>query len=394
MKIHSLSMAAAVLLSLAIANTSFASEQEGQWYVSGLATYIDPADNRRLKDEFAGAQLGFGRAFSEYWNAELEIDFLDVSGDEGARDVDFTGVALNGMFVLNRAGAVSPYLLGGIGALNFDPDNNAGDDTDLQLQFGPGVLIDLGTERLALRAEVLARWADSDPHDATDMLINVGVQFAFGGEKEEPVIVPPPPLDSDGDGVTDDLDQCPNTPQGVVVDEVGCPVDSDGDGVADYLDQCPDTPLGATVDEVGCPMDTDGDGVLDGIDQCPNTIKGALVDSVGCGYKLTGAQFGFDSAEITADGSELLDEVADRMVNEFPEITVTVEGYTDSRGDENYNQGLSLRRADAAKQELVSNGVAADRITTVGMGESNPVASNDTDEGRAANRRVVLKVDQ
>jgi OOP family OmpA-OmpF porin len=392
MKLRLLSLAVA-LMSSVIASAAIASEQEGQWYVSGLATYIDPADNRRLKDEFAGAQFGFGRAFSEHWNAELEIDFLDVSGDNGARDVDFTGVALNGMFVLNRAGAISPYLLGGIGALNFDPDNNAGDDTDLQLQIGPGVLIDLGTERLALRAEVLARWSDSDPHDATDMLVNVGLQFAFGGEKGKAVIVPPPPLDSDGDGVTDDLDQCPNTPQGVSVDEVGCPLDSDGDGVPDYLDQCPNTPQGATVDDVGCPMDTDGDGVFDGIDQCPDTIKGALVDSVGCGYKLTGAQFGFDSAEITANGGELLDEVADRMVNDYPDISVTVEGYTDSRGDENYNQGLSLRRAESAKQELVSKGVPEDRITTVGMGESNPVASNDTDAGRAENRRVVLMVD-
>jgi len=90
------------------------------------------------------------------------------------------------------------------------------------------------------------------------------------------------PTDSDGDGVYDGIDKCPNTPRGAVVDRVGCPVDSDHDGVPDGIDKCPNTPAGATVDSVGCPHDSDGDGVLDGIDKCPNTPRGALVDAVGC----------------------------------------------------------------------------------------------------------------
>jgi outer membrane protein OmpA-like peptidoglycan-associated protein len=90
------------------------------------------------------------------------------------------------------------------------------------------------------------------------------------------------PSDADGDKVLDGLDQCQGTPNGVIVDAKGCPMDSDGDGVADGPDQCADTPKGATVDAKGCPMDSDGDGVSDGLDQCPATPKGVTVDAKGC----------------------------------------------------------------------------------------------------------------
>jgi outer membrane protein OmpA-like peptidoglycan-associated protein len=90
------------------------------------------------------------------------------------------------------------------------------------------------------------------------------------------------PLDADRDRVADGLDQCPDTPAGATVNSVGCPADVDRDGVLDGLDQCPDTPLGATVDVSGCPKDSDGDKVLDGIDKCPDTPAGVVVDAAGC----------------------------------------------------------------------------------------------------------------
>jgi outer membrane protein OmpA-like peptidoglycan-associated protein len=90
------------------------------------------------------------------------------------------------------------------------------------------------------------------------------------------------PLDTDGDGVFDGLDQCPGTAKGCTVNAHGCPSDADGDGVCDGIDKCPDTPKGATVDASGCPMDSDGDGVFDGIDTCPGTPKGCTVDAKGC----------------------------------------------------------------------------------------------------------------
>lgn len=91
-----------------------------------------------------------------------------------------------------------------------------------------------------------------------------------------------PAVDSDGDGVPDTRDKCPNTPHGAKVDEKGCPKDADGDGVADGIDKCPNTPKGVKVDSDGCPMDSDKDGVFDGPDQCPDTPKGAKVDAKGC----------------------------------------------------------------------------------------------------------------
>ena len=90
------------------------------------------------------------------------------------------------------------------------------------------------------------------------------------------------PLDSDGDKVFDGLDRCEKTPKGCTVDATGCPGDGDRDGVCDGVDQCADTPAGATVDAKGCPKDSDGDGVFDGIDQCAETRKGCTVDAQGC----------------------------------------------------------------------------------------------------------------
>jgi outer membrane protein OmpA-like peptidoglycan-associated protein len=90
------------------------------------------------------------------------------------------------------------------------------------------------------------------------------------------------PKDADGDGVTDNLDRCPNTPAGTPVDANGCPRDSDGDGVTDLSDKCPNTPAGTAVDASGCPKDSDGDGVLDAADKCPNTPAGTPVDATGC----------------------------------------------------------------------------------------------------------------
>lgn len=148
---------------------------------------------------------------------------------------------------------------------------------------------------------------------------------------------------------------------------------------------------GAAAAVVAAPVgDSDDDGVNDDLDQCPNTIEGALVNDAGCGIKLTGAHFKFDSDELNLDAESLLDELAIRMA-QYPDINVRVEGHTDSTGDEAYNVDLSQRRAQAAVDYLVSQGVAESRFEAVGLGSANPVASNDTEEGRTANRSVVFK---
>lgn len=107
--------------------------------------------------------------------------------------------------------------------------------------------------------------------------VEAGLVYRIGGAK-----------DTDGDGVSDKNDKCPNTPTGVKVDESGCPVDTDKDGVPDHLDKCPNTPAGVRVDGSGCPIDSDGDGVADYLDKCPNTPRGTKVDASGCSIDADG----------------------------------------------------------------------------------------------------------
>jgi len=206
------------------------------------------------------------------------------------------------------------------------------------------------------------------------------------------------PLDSDGDGVPDYLDKCPGTPKGVKVDADGCPIDTDGDGVPDYLDKCPGTPAGVKVDKDGCPLDSDGDGVPDYLDKCPGTPRGVPVDENGCppeGIVVRGTEwavegqvlFAVNKAVLTPQAETLLGKVVDYL-KKNPQYHVEIQGHTDSTGPKAWNDTLSQMRADSVRDFLVAGGVPADRLTAKGYGWADPIASNDTKEGRQQNRRV------
>ena len=201
-------------------------------------------------------------------------------------------------------------------------------------------------------------------------------------------------IDSDSDGVVDRLDECPSTPQGASVDARGCEPDGDGDGVTDRLDRCPNTPAGAEVDKHGCELDGDGDGVVDRLDKCPGTAPGTPVDNSGCALALTvkleNVNFELDSAKLTADSTATLDDAV-QILTRHADLKVEIAGHTDSQGAEDYNQGLSERRAQTVADYLVSNGANADNISVKGYGEAEPVADNNTEKGRADNRRVELR---
>jgi OOP family OmpA-OmpF porin len=201
-------------------------------------------------------------------------------------------------------------------------------------------------------------------------------------------------LDSDGDGVVDRLDDCPGTPAGTRVNENGCPFDADGDGVADDRDRCPGTPAGAKVDQYGCELDDDGDGVVNSQDKCPGTPANTPVDNSGCTlaseYELVGVNFEFDSAKLTADSTATLNDAL-KVLMRHSDLEVEVAGHTDNMGSVEYNQGLSQRRAQAVADYLIGKGAKAANITVKGYGELQPVADNDTEEGRAANRRVEFR---
>lgn len=219
------------------------------------------------------------------------------------------------------------------------------------------------------------------------------------------------PTDADGDGVPDDQDRCPGTPRGAKVNSEGCPAeaDADGDGVADDQDRCPNTPRGTKVNSDGCPADSDGDGVADDRDRCPDTPRGSKVDSRGCPEEaekapaaaaapvvtktplvLQGVNFETNSARLTSDSTPNLDRVAESL-KAHPDVRVEIAGYTDSTGSKDVNKRLSKARAESVRDYLAAHGVAASRMETKGHGPDNPIADNRTAAGRAKNRRVELK---
>lgn len=227
--------------------------------------------------------------------------------------------------------------------------------------------------------------------------------------------------DSDGDGVVDSADECPNTKGPVRMN--GCP-DTDGDGIADAKDACPKVKGSAAAngcpdidndgifdseDECpntfglakfkGCP-DTDGDGIMDKNDNCP-TVKG-VASNKGCPEvtvetkkvfqeALRGINFETSRSIIKGNSYPILDKVVSVMRNN-PDYKLSIEGHTDSQGDDAMNLKLSQDRAAAVKSYLVGKGIASNRMTSLGFGETRPVADNNTREGRAMNRRVEFKV--
>ena len=254
---------------------------------------------------------------------------------------------------------------------------------------------------------------------------------------------PPPPLltpDRDGDGIADDRDACPDvkggptddpTTNGCPVDHDkdaivdvedacpdvagartddpktnGCPLDRDKDGVGDADDACPDVPGVGTHDPKtnGCPADRDTDGILDPVDACPDVPGPVSSDP-----KKNGCPLAFvkdDQIQITEQvtfrsGLADLDPISDvlldavlKVMQAHPEIAkVRIEGHTDNKGSAPLNERLSKARAAAVATWLVKHGIDRSRLTSTGFGMAKPIDTNDTNEGRANNRRVELHIE-
>lgn len=354
---HPLRSTVIAVLALSASTTAIAGQDVGDVYVVPQAGYTW-LDNDRLSDDDNFLGFAFGRHFSEAISLELAITSGEY--DLGAsQELELRSYTLDALHIFARDAVVSPYITAGIGLLRNAPDG--GDKEHYEMaQAGLGLFINVaeknnGALKFALRPEVKARWAfpsGNDPQDKyLDYLAGLGFQFSFGDARPEPA---PPPAPAP---------QPPPPPPPPPQPEP--PRDSDGDGVIDPRDKCPDTPRGVAVDADGCPR------------------RGTAT--------LQGVTFEFNSSNLTSDSRPVLDEVAADL-KRYPRLKIELQGHTDSVGADAYNMKLSAERANAVRVYLVEQGVPEQQLTSRGYGETQPVADNKTDEGRAQNRRVVMNV--
>ena len=201
--------------------------------------------------------------------------------------------------------------------------------------------------------------------------------------------------DTDGDGINDDKDQCPNSAKNIPIDETGCMVDFDKDGIGDLNDQCIGTLTGAITDSKGCEIDSDHDGVTNSKDLCNNTAKNTIINIVGCKKDerlvLKGVNFASASDTLLPKSLQQLETIVTTLKH-HPKINIEVIGHTDNKGKKALNLALSHRRATMVKNYFIRKGLNKDHITAVGYGESQPISSNQTEQGRNDNRRVELMI--
>ena len=231
--------------------------------------------NQPLKDNvYFGGRIGY-----QGWRwlgIEGAAGFVPTEEDvtSNAKKVDWMHAGGDLMFTPWASRYGGPFLLAGGQWGQLKPSGGGDKVNQGNADYGGGLLFWL-TDGIGVRFEArqllwIPKETSNDKKNTT--IVGGGLTFALGSR----------PRDTDGDGVPDHRDKCPDTPKGARVDATGCPHDADGDGVLDGLDSCPGTPKGATVNQYGCPSDTDKDGVFDGIDQCPDTPAGAKVDEKGC----------------------------------------------------------------------------------------------------------------
>ncbi len=360
----------------------------------GAAFLYEFSDRARDSDEGQGFSASFGWPLTSYgyekWAAELTFHAIERDREVDGNPDYQRGLMLDLVYDFGGS-SIKPFALAGIGAIQNDV---RGDEHEhFGLNVGGGALIPLNWHGVAVRAEgrVLGQLDDKSVPDEdvlVDYRVSIGLQV---------------PLTSFFDvGDHGDAGAAPACGLAVVDPVTGradCGADLDRDGVLDSLDQCPATPAGTAVDAKGCTLnltdDSDGDGVTNVLDLCPGTPAGVKVDEKGCvvgqTLVLRGVNFENDQAVLDLAARAILDDVSTSMKNQA-NVSVEIGGHTDSNGSDTYNQMLSQERAESVRQYLISHGIEASRLTAMGYGESKPVASNDTAEGRSENRRVEFKL--
>ncbi|MCE7903799.1 MAG: hypothetical protein DYH20_14465 [Gammaproteobacteria bacterium PRO9] len=334
------------------AGTALAADDSTGWNAGASAVFGEyDFDNNQIDDKSTGFKLFTGYRINKWLGLEGSYHNFgrfkeDLPAPDGDVQVDIDGFSVTGLLFAPLSKDFEAFAKAGW--YTFDQQAIV-DDTVTSRNSPDGLTLGAGaraylSDRFAVRAD--ADWFDID--DADLWSINLGIEYLFGKPaRPAPVVAavaaPPPP------------------PPPAPPPPPPAPKDSDHDGVMDNNDKCPGTPAGATVDADGCEVQL--------------VLKGVL--------------FSTNSATLTASDQSILDSVA-KTLAERTGYTVAVVGHTDNTGSDAYNQSLSQRRADAVRDYLVSQGIPAGSLSAVGMGESEPIATNDTADGRAENRRVTL----
>jgi len=305
---------------------------EGQFYIAPGLQWLD-FDADRMLDNETGFTLGLGYDFTNRLSGEINV--FDMELDGTGPDEDLFQYRFDLLYSFERQlGTFTPFIVGGAGHNDFSQNEETVWDA------GVGVKYQIN-ENLALRTAFRKFWGmDEHMHDYG---VDMALVYSFGGSTAAPARPAAP----------------------VAAAPAAAPADADRDGVLDGSDACPDTPSTHRVDSRGCSI--------------PVQEVARITLNV---------QFDFDQSVVKAEYSDEIQEVAD-FLREHPDTVAALEGHTDSMGTDEYNQSLSQRRVDAVRQALIDQfGIAANRVRAQGFGEARPVASNDTADGRAQNRRV------
>ena len=308
------------------------------------------------------------------------IDFTYVNVDENPGTVkSLWQLAFSGQYELELSDLyyVDPYAFAGLG-FEYVSGSRRGFENQMYAEIGAGLKFPVNNNFSIVAESRGIHILDKNRNDEkNEFALLIGMSMPFHIEKEVP--------DQDHDGVLNAQDLCPNTPFGVEVNSDGCPIPPKMKIVKAVEPKVP---------EIIVETDSDHDGVVDNLDKCPNTPKGFLVNKVGCGIKKRlEVHFKSDSANLAAGSVQEISRFA-RYLERMPHVTVTIEGYTDSSGYLSKNIVLSRQRANAVKKALISLGISPKRIKAVGKGPLNPIANNETKEGRALNRRIEAIIHQ
>lgn len=311
-----------------------------------------------------GAQMQFNN-LGTLLMPELSVLYSNADFENNMGDSDIYRIALNGVYEYATDAKIIPFAKMGLGyeyldKHTFDNHNSAFADA------GAGVKIPL-MDQLALKLEALYMLKFNDSNWDSNLALLAGLNFAFG-EKAQPVAPVVAAVAAPIVAAVAAPEPAP-APKPVAVPApapkpvvVAAPIDSDKDGVFDPQDKCPETPAGFKVDADGCPL------------------KATLH-----------LNFATDSNKVDAEGTEKVAAFAS-FLKDSPAYNASIVGHTDSTASDVYNQKLSEKRAEMVRSMLVKEGVEASRLSASGKGESQPVATNKTKQGRAENRRIEVEL--